>query len=199
LKIPFPFCVTQANGGDESAWDYEEIILERGSSGLGFSISGGTDNPHIGDDPAICLTKIIPGGAAAIDGRMKINDVILKVNDVSVVNVPHSAAVEALKRAGNLVRLVSHPLETFVYIFIRITFLFFFWFGCLHRASGDADSPDLLASSKLNCARATKDWDSASREAREINIFPAIMEFTLPRSWMAERLKLTGDSLSATN
>ncbi|XP_046454181.1 disks large 1 tumor suppressor protein-like isoform X3 [Daphnia pulex] len=94
-----------ANGGDESAWDYEEIILERGSSGLGFSISGGTDNPHIGDDPAICLTKIIPGGAAAIDGRMKINDVILKVNDVSVVNVPHSAAVEALKRAGNLVRL----------------------------------------------------------------------------------------------
>jgi hypothetical protein len=93
---------------------------------LGFSISGGTDNPHIGDDPAICLTKIIPGGAAAIDGRMKINDVILKVNDVSVVNVPHSAAVEALKRAGNLVRLVSHPLETFVYVFIRITFLFFF-------------------------------------------------------------------------
>ena len=78
---------------------------------MGFSISGGTDNPHIGDDPAICLTKIIPGGAAAIDGRMKINDVILKVNDVSVVNVPHSAAVEALKRAGNLVRLVSHPRD----------------------------------------------------------------------------------------
>jgi len=86
-----------ANGDD--CWDYEEIVLERGSSGLGFSISGGTDNPHMGDDPAICLTKIISGGAAAVDGRLKINDVILKVNDVSVVNVPHSAAVEALKRA----------------------------------------------------------------------------------------------------
>lgn len=81
-------------------------MLERGNSGLGFSISGGTDNPHIGDDPAICLTKIIPGGAAAVDGRLEINDVILKVNDVSVVNVPHAAAVDALKRAGNLVRLV---------------------------------------------------------------------------------------------
>ena len=79
--------------------------MERGSSGLGFSISGGTDNPHIGDDPAICITKIIPGGAAAVDGRLKINDVVLKVNDVSVVNVPHSAAVESLKR-GNIVRLV---------------------------------------------------------------------------------------------
>ena len=40
-----------------------------------------------------------------MDGRLKINDVVLKVNDVSVVNVPHSAAVESLKR-GNIVRLV---------------------------------------------------------------------------------------------
>jgi len=98
-----PVSEKYANGDD--SWDYEEIVLERGNSGLGFSISGGTDNPHMGDDPAICLTKIISGGAAAVDGRLKINDVILKVNDVSVVNVPHSAAVEALKRAGNLVRL----------------------------------------------------------------------------------------------
>ena len=95
----------QANGDD--AWDYEEVALERGNSGLGFSISGGTDNPHIGDDPSICITKIIAGGAAAIDARLKINDTILKVNDVAVVNVPHSAAVDALKRAGNLVRLVN--------------------------------------------------------------------------------------------
>ncbi|EFX78949.1 hypothetical protein DAPPUDRAFT_28821, partial [Daphnia pulex] len=85
--------------------DYEEIIIERGSSGLGFIISGGPDKQHICEDPAIILTKIILDGAAAIVARMKINDVILKVNDVSVVNVTYSAAVEALKRAGNLVRL----------------------------------------------------------------------------------------------
>ena len=189
-------CPLQANGGDESAWDYEEIILERGSSGLGFSISGGTDNPHIGDDPAICLTKIIPGGAAAIDGRMKINDVILKVNDVSVVNVPHSAAVEALKRAGNLVRLVSHPRDLSFLSSLYFNLSLFFSF---YRAYDDADSPDLLASSKLNCARATKDWVSVSQAAREISIFLAIMGFTLPRSWMAERRKSTEDSLLATN
>ncbi|KFQ28714.1 Disks large 2, partial [Mesitornis unicolor] len=41
-----------------------------GNSGLGFSIAGGTDNPHIGDDPGIFITKIIPGGAAAEDGRL---------------------------------------------------------------------------------------------------------------------------------
>lgn len=43
----------------------------QGNSGLGFSIAGGTDNPHIGDDPSIFITKIIPGGAAAQDGRLR--------------------------------------------------------------------------------------------------------------------------------
>lgn len=92
------------NGDDE--WEYEEIILERGGAGLGFSIAGGTDNPHIGDDTAIYITKLIPGGAAAIDGRLKVNDSILQVNDTPVVEVPHAAAVEALKKAGNTVKLV---------------------------------------------------------------------------------------------
>ncbi|NXX24082.1 DLG3 protein, partial [Podargus strigoides] len=36
----------------------------------GFSIAGGIDNPHIPDDPGIFITKIIPGGAAAMDGRL---------------------------------------------------------------------------------------------------------------------------------
>ncbi|NWR00639.1 DLG2 protein, partial [Paradoxornis webbianus] len=44
-----------------------------GNSGLGFSIAGGTDNPHIGDDPGIFITKIIPGGAAAEDGRLSLS------------------------------------------------------------------------------------------------------------------------------
>ncbi|KFQ67788.1 Disks large 1, partial [Phaethon lepturus] len=42
-----------------------------GNSGLGFSIAGGTDNPHIGDDSSIFITKIIAGGAAAQDGRLR--------------------------------------------------------------------------------------------------------------------------------
>ncbi|EEB19504.1 discs large, putative [Pediculus humanus corporis] len=90
--------------GDED-WEYEEIILERGGAGLGFSIAGGTDNPHIGDDSGIYITKLISGGAAAADGRLRVNDTILQVNDVSVMDVPHATAVEALKKAGNQVRL----------------------------------------------------------------------------------------------
>ncbi|XP_011343158.1 disks large 1 tumor suppressor protein isoform X9 [Ooceraea biroi] len=91
------------NGDDD--WEYEEIGLERGGAGLGFSIAGGTDNPHYGNDTAIYITKLIPGGAASADGRLRVNDTILQVNDVSVVDVPHAAAVDALKRAGNTVKL----------------------------------------------------------------------------------------------
>ncbi|XP_017045521.1 disks large 1 tumor suppressor protein isoform X6 [Drosophila ficusphila] len=90
--------------GDDS-WLYEDIQLERGNSGLGFSIAGGTDNPHIGTDTSIYITKLISGGAAAADGRLSINDIIVSVNDVSVVDVPHASAVDALKKAGNVVKL----------------------------------------------------------------------------------------------
>ncbi|XP_045143530.1 disks large homolog 1 isoform X7 [Echinops telfairi] len=99
LEIP-----TYVNGTDAD-YEYEEITLERGNSGLGFSIAGGTDNPHIGDDSSIFITKIIAGGAAAQDGRLRVNDCILRVNEVDVRDVTHSKAVEALKEAGSIVRL----------------------------------------------------------------------------------------------
>lgn len=119
----------QVNGDDD--WEYEEIVLERGGAGLGFSIAGGTDNPHYGNDTAIYITKLIPGGAASADGRLRVNDTILQVNDVSVVDVPHAAAVDALKRAGNTVKLVSFTLT----IPLRIIRTHVLPLRCLHRSS----------------------------------------------------------------
>uniref|UniRef100_A0A8C7RKB4 Discs large MAGUK scaffold protein 3 n=1 Tax=Oncorhynchus mykiss TaxID=8022 RepID=A0A8C7RKB4_ONCMY len=93
---------------------------EEGNSGLGFSIAGGMDNPHIPDDPGIFITKIIPGGAAAMDGRLGVNDCVLRVNEVDVSEVVHSRAVEALKEAGPVVRLLVRrrqaPPETILEI-----------------------------------------------------------------------------------
>ncbi|NWS97369.1 DLG2 protein, partial [Mionectes macconnelli] len=71
-----------------------------GNSGLGFSIAGGTDNPHIGDDPGIFITKIIPGGAAAEDGRLSsFPDLSGKVRvrtplDVICVSVKNTISVQ---------------------------------------------------------------------------------------------------------
>ncbi|KAA8588792.1 hypothetical protein FQN60_010137 [Etheostoma spectabile] len=131
------------------------ITCVQGNSGLGFSIAGGIDNPHIPDDPGIFITKIIPGGAAAMDGRLGltsilsslkltttvscqavlcgrqsfdsplppgslVNDCVLRVNEVDVSEVVHSRAVEALKEAGPVVRLLVRrrqaPPETILEI-----------------------------------------------------------------------------------
>ena len=47
------------------------FVFQQGTTGLGFSIGGGTDNPHIDSDYGIFITRIIKGGAAAEDGRLK--------------------------------------------------------------------------------------------------------------------------------
>uniref|UniRef100_A0A8C7MKM0 Discs large MAGUK scaffold protein 3 n=1 Tax=Oncorhynchus kisutch TaxID=8019 RepID=A0A8C7MKM0_ONCKI len=111
---------TSSVNGSDGMYKYDEIILERGNSGLGFSIAGGMDNPHIPDDPGIFITKIIPGGAAAMDGRLGVNDCVLRVNEVDVSEVVHSRAVEALKEAGPVVRLLVRrrqaPPETILEI-----------------------------------------------------------------------------------
>ena len=43
----------------------------QGGTGLGFSIAGGTDNPHVGGDSGIYITKIIEDGGAERDGRLR--------------------------------------------------------------------------------------------------------------------------------
>jgi len=48
----------------------------QGSTGLGFSIAGGTDSPHVGSDPSLYVTKIIEGGTAAVDGRMRLTHAV---------------------------------------------------------------------------------------------------------------------------
>uniref|UniRef100_A0A8C9MH97 Discs large MAGUK scaffold protein 2 n=1 Tax=Serinus canaria TaxID=9135 RepID=A0A8C9MH97_SERCA len=104
-KVPFPCNANEFCRNLASEWWIYFLLFFQGNSGLGFSIAGGTDNPHIGDDPGIFITKIIPGGAAAEDGRLRVNDCILRVNEVDVSEVSHSKAVEALKEAGSIVRL----------------------------------------------------------------------------------------------
>ncbi|UXI16418.1 hypothetical protein NH340_JMT02361 [Sarcoptes scabiei] len=91
---------------NSNSWEYEEITLERGNAGLGFSIAGGIDNPHVADDSSIYITKLIDGGSAAVDGRLQIDDIILKVNETSLIDVPHRVAVNTLQRAGNRVQLL---------------------------------------------------------------------------------------------
>lgn len=71
---------------------YLTVVLSRaGGAGLGFSIAGGSDNPHIADDPLIYVTKLIPGGAAAAS-QLQINDAILQVFNINIGYVTSGTA-----------------------------------------------------------------------------------------------------------
>lgn len=52
-----------------SYWSYVPSQGEKG--GLGLSIAGGSDNPHIEGDPGIFVTKIIEETPADKDGRVQ--------------------------------------------------------------------------------------------------------------------------------
>uniref|UniRef100_A0A6G1SIV6 Disks large 1 n=1 Tax=Aceria tosichella TaxID=561515 RepID=A0A6G1SIV6_9ACAR len=87
-------------------WEYEEITIERGPSGLGFTVAGGIDNPHYKNDNSIYITRLIPNGPAHLDGRLKLDDIIVRVNDTDLTDVKHSEAVLALKSSGTRVQLL---------------------------------------------------------------------------------------------
>lgn len=89
--------------GIEGEMEYEEIILERGNLGLGFSIVGGIDNLYIGDDLFIFIIKIIFGGVVVQDGCFRVNDSILFVNEVDVCEVIYLVVVEVFKEVGFIV------------------------------------------------------------------------------------------------
>uniref|UniRef100_A0AAV2LGJ6 PDZ domain-containing protein n=1 Tax=Knipowitschia caucasica TaxID=637954 RepID=A0AAV2LGJ6_KNICA len=82
---------------------YKTISLERGSSGLGFSIVGGFGSPQ-GDLP-IYVKTVFNKGAAIEDGQLKRGDQIIAVNGHCLEGVTHSEAVEILKKTKGTVVL----------------------------------------------------------------------------------------------
>ncbi|GAV05255.1 hypothetical protein RvY_15416-2 [Ramazzottius varieornatus] len=78
----------------------DDVTIYRNGGSLGLSIIGGTDHfcTPFGerDDSGIFISKLTHGGAAALTGRLRVGDRILRVNNVDVSHVAHRTAVEAL-------------------------------------------------------------------------------------------------------
>lgn len=89
-------------------YDVKTVVLHKSSGGLGFNIVGGEDGE------GIFISFILAGGPADQTGELKRGDTILKVNDVSLDNVTHEEAADALKNAGQTVVLtVQHRPKDF--------------------------------------------------------------------------------------
>ncbi|RWS15874.1 patj-like protein [Dinothrombium tinctorium] len=81
----------------------KETVIEitKEKMGLGLSIVGGIDTPL----NAVIIHEVYPDGAAALDGRLKPGDIILKVNDENLRNAPHKQAIDALRQTPSVIRM----------------------------------------------------------------------------------------------
>ncbi|XP_042682869.1 multiple PDZ domain protein isoform X7 [Centrocercus urophasianus] len=94
-------------------WEAEvqHTELEKGSTGLGFSILDYQD-PADPSKTIILIRSLVPGGVAEQDGRLSPGDRLMFVNDISLENGSLEEAVQALKGApaGTVKIGVAKPL-----------------------------------------------------------------------------------------
>ncbi|XP_054843001.1 multiple PDZ domain protein [Eublepharis macularius] len=105
--------IDDVQGSSLAMWETEiqQIELEKGSMGLGFSILDYQD-PVDPANTVIVIRSLVPGGVAEQDGRLLPGDRLMFVNDVNLENGSLEESVQALKGAPmGTVRIgVAKPL-----------------------------------------------------------------------------------------
>eukprot|EP00043_Microstomoeca_roanoka_P006824 m.66251 g.66251 ORF g.66251 m.66251 type:complete len:1176 (-) comp13585_c0_seq2:2829-6356(-) len=92
----------------------EEIVhisFAKRDDGLGFSIAGGRDHPVEDGDNHMYITAVIPNSAAAADGRLKLGDKLLVINNTDVSDMNHADVVTLLASQPRVELTVSRLPE----------------------------------------------------------------------------------------
>ncbi|XP_050735444.1 protein lap4-like isoform X12 [Eriocheir sinensis] len=88
----------------------EVIIKKQAGEKLGMNIKGGVQgspgNPLDKSDEGVFISKINSSGAVHRDGRLKVGQRVLEVNDSSLLGITHEEAVAVMRSAGSTIRLV---------------------------------------------------------------------------------------------
>nr|XP_009509424.1 PREDICTED: tight junction protein ZO-2 isoform X2 [Phalacrocorax carbo] len=100
-----------APGMEELIWEQYTVTLQKDSKrGFGIAVSGGRDNPHFENgETSIVISDVLPGGPA--DGLLQENDRVVIVNGTPMENVPHSFAVQQLRKSGKVATIVVKRLR----------------------------------------------------------------------------------------
>ena len=102
--VAAPLVETTTSATGESSL-VQEIRFAKGKGGLGMSLAGGTDEQREPGDSAMYITRIVPGGSAAMDGRLVLGDKVIEANGVRFDNVTHEQAIDVLRSNAGSVQL----------------------------------------------------------------------------------------------
>uniref|UniRef100_A0A8D3DXH5 Discs, large homolog 5a (Drosophila) n=1 Tax=Scophthalmus maximus TaxID=52904 RepID=A0A8D3DXH5_SCOMX len=110
------FCQLMAHSSHDSAidtdsleWETEVVEFEKDRDdmdlkALGFDITEGVNDPYLPGDCGIFVTRVDKGSIA--DGRLRVNDWLLKINDIDLTNKDRKQVVKAVLNGGGSINMV---------------------------------------------------------------------------------------------
>ncbi|KAM3913520.1 disks large homolog 5 isoform 2-T2 [Leptodactylus fuscus] len=94
---------------DSLEWETEVVEFERDREdmdlkALGFDVADGVSESFFPGDSGIFVTKVDKGSIA--DGRLRVNDCLLKINDVDLTNKDRKQLIKAVLSGGDVINMV---------------------------------------------------------------------------------------------
>ncbi|CAG6021773.1 unnamed protein product [Menidia menidia] len=80
---------------------YYSVDLDRGPSGFGFSLRGGSEY-----NMGLYVLGLMEGGPASRSQKIQVSDQLVEINGDSTAGMTHSQAVEQIRRGGHRIHLV---------------------------------------------------------------------------------------------
>ena len=107
------------NSNNNKSWGPQRTvdIIRSGSQSLGFDVTVASNNKfqvlegvNIDNNTGIFISSFVEGSPAAAMGCLNIGDRILAVGNVDLRRASHGVAAEAIRRAGDQVKLTVQSL-----------------------------------------------------------------------------------------
>ncbi|XP_077202063.1 disks large homolog 5 isoform X3 [Paroedura picta] len=94
---------------DSLEWETEVVEFEKDRDdmdlkALGFDVAEGVNEPYLPGDCGIFVTKVDKGSVA--DGRLRVNDWLLKINDMDLTNKDRKQVIKAVLNGGGVINMV---------------------------------------------------------------------------------------------
>ncbi|XP_072102750.1 membrane-associated guanylate kinase, WW and PDZ domain-containing protein 2-like [Mobula birostris] len=87
--------------GPSQDLEYYTVELERGPTGFGFSVRGGSEY-----DMDLYVLGMIAGGPAMNSGKIRVGDQLVEINGEETLGLTHSRAIDLIKQAHTSLRLL---------------------------------------------------------------------------------------------
>nr|XP_043894747.1 membrane-associated guanylate kinase, WW and PDZ domain-containing protein 1 [Solea senegalensis] len=97
---------------------YYSVDLDRGPSGFGFSLRGGSEY-----NMGLYVLGLMEGGPASRSQKIQVSDQLVEINGDSTAGMTHSQAVEQIRRGGHRIHLVLKRGNGYVPDYVELSSL----------------------------------------------------------------------------